>query len=149
MKNLITLLCCCALAFTLCACKPELNKEALAPFVGSWDCQDSTHEERGWEDYTYVGYLQLDVKEDGSFSMYDVEAGNPGLAGKLYPEYPEKGVVQFRNTEEFEPPSCWSTIEKKQGIYYGFLDEEGTTVLYLTYGDDEGEMHTLVFERME
>ena len=124
----------------------EVNKEALKPFVGEWDCQESPLEERGSEDYTYVGYFDLRVEEDGSFSMYDAEAGNPGISGMMYPE--TDGSVQLDcDTDDFDPPFCWTGIKKDSILQASFGEENGIEVLYLAYTNEAGEVYTLVFER--
>lgn len=148
MKKLAALLCCCILAFILDACGPQLNKEALAPFVGSWDCQDRALEERSTEDALYVGYLSLRVEEDGTFSLYDVEAGNPGMAGKLYPD--DGGIIRLDcEADDFDPPYLWYIlgITEDGQLKYSFHEEDGTELLHLSYENDRGSVSTLVFER--
>lgn len=151
MKKLLTIFCVLALSVTvLCGCgeKPELNEEALKPLIGEWDCQESPYEERGQEDYTYVGYFTLRVEEDGSFSMYDAEAGNPGISGMMYPE--TDGSVQLDcDTDDFDPPLCWNDLKKDSVIYASFGEENGNEVLYLAFANDERDTYTLVFDRWE
>ncbi len=148
MKRLFACICCCVLVFVFCACEPkaQVDQEALAPFVGEWDCQESTLEERGDEEYRYVGYLDLRVEEDGTFSMYDAEAGNPGMAGKMYPD--TEGTVKLDcEKDDFDPPFCWLDISTDGELSYQFLTEDGTEFLHLSYTGDNQETSTLVFER--
>lgn len=137
----MTLLACCS-----CGTEKEVNKDALAPFVGKWDCQESTLEERGYEGYLYVGYLVLRVEEDGTFSLYDAEAGNPGMAGKMYPD--AGGSVELDcSKDDFDPPFSWTGISTNAELSYQFLTENGMELLHLTYTGDNRKTSTLVFER--
>ena len=151
MKKLLALTFVIALSVSLlCGCgdKPVLNEEALAPFVGEWDCQDSILEERGDEGYLYVGYFTLRVEEDGSFSMYDAEAGNPGISGSLYPE--EDGTVQlYCDKDDFDPPFSWAGFSTQETLTYEIVEEDGNDVLYLTFTAKNGSAATLVFDRWE
>lgn len=78
--------------------------------IGEWDCLDSAPDsESGY------GYLHLRIEEDGSFSLYDQEAGNPGIAGTMnLVNAPEdlqnitEGTLDIIcGDEDFDPPFCW------------------------------------------
>lgn len=134
-----------ALALTLClgclalsGCEKEFD---LTPFVGQWECEDNPLNDPGY----YTGYLALKVAKDGEFSIYDVEAGNPGVAGTL--ALVGEDTLQINCTEEdFDVPPNWSTMGKQQTLTYKFKSAEK---LYLTYTDEEtGQSSTLIFCRV-
>ncbi len=150
MKKLLGIVFCLILLCACSSCGKEVDKEALANFVGSWDCQESTREQMDDEDYIYVGYLQLDVEEDGSFSLYDVEAGNPALSGVMYPDHEQAyGTVLLDCKGEFDPPVVWAGMEKDVVLDYRFFSFEGKPYLILSYVDEEGNPASLYFEQME
>lgn len=138
-----------ALALTLClgcfalnGCKekkePTLEKFDLTPFVGVWECEDNPLNDPGY----YTGFLKMEIKENGEFSLYDAEAGNPGVAGKLTLTGDDTLELNCE-VEDFDAPPNWSTMGKQQQINYKFKSEEK---LYLTYTDEEtGESSTLIF----
>ena len=148
MKKIFCVFLCVAALLACCGCgnNKEINKDALVPFVGEWDCQDSTLEERGNEDYAYVGYFTLRVEEDGSFSMYDGEAGNPGISGMMYPETDET-VELHCDKDDFDPPFSWAGFSAQETLTYEIVEENGTDVLYLTFTAKNGTASTLVFDR--
>lgn len=148
MKKIFCIALCIIAVLACCGCgeTKEVNKDALSPFVGKWDCQESTLEERGDEGYLYVGYFTLRVEEDGSFSMYDGEAGNPGMSGMLYPE--DDGTVYLDcDKDDFDPPFSWNGISTKETLNYQIVNEDGMDVLYLTFTVENGTASTLVFDR--
>ena len=151
MKKYLVFICTLILSvFLLCGCgeKPVLDQEALQPFVGKWDCRERPLEDEGKDDYYYVGYFTLRVEEDGIFSMYDGEAGNPGIEGEMYPK--EDGTVLLHcGTDDFDPPFCWSGIENVSSLQFAFKEENGTAVLHLSYTNEENQNYTLVFDRMD
>ena len=75
--------------------KPEADNTSVEPdqrrdsFVGEWRCGETLLE----TDECYSGYLALRVEEDGEFSMYDEEAGNPGISGLM--EYSSDNEGRF------------------------------------------------------
>lgn len=82
-------------SFSLRVGKPEAGNtsaepdQRLASFVGEWRCGETLLE----TDECYSGYLALRVEEDGEFSMYDEEAGNPGISGLM--EYSSDNEGRF------------------------------------------------------
>ena len=85
--------------------------------------------------------IVMNIQEDGSFRMSDVEAGNPVISGDL--EFlSDKDLVLKCNTEDdFDPPPTWKTMKEEQKVTYSFT-EDGK--LHMTYQDGAGES-TLVF----
>lgn len=135
----------CLGCFVLNGCgeknEPTPEKFGITPFVGAWECEDNPLNDPGY----YTGYLKLKVEKNGDFSLYDAEAGNPGVAGKLTLTGDDTLEIDCID-EDFDVPPNWSTMEKKQQLIYRFKSEEK---LYLTYTDEEtGESSTLIFCRV-
>lgn len=126
----------------LCACEKTNKGLGENPeFVGKWQCAKNPLEN---SDY-YTGYLVWAIEEDGSFSMHDAEAGNPGIAGNL--EVVSKKEIQLNcNTEDdFDPPVTWESMKETQVLTYVFeTDKE----LRVTFSAEAGDS-TLVFTKME
>ncbi|MDD6194783.1 MAG: hypothetical protein PUB19_07790 [Lachnospiraceae bacterium] len=56
--------------------------------VGEWKCADTAE---GSEQY--FGFYALRIEKNGTFSLYDAEAGNPGISGKMRGE---KDAISIR-----------------------------------------------------
>ena len=113
--------------------------EAVKPFLGEWNCQENA----SGSDEIYTGYMELDVHKDGSFSIFDAEAGNPGITGKLEIDSEDQLTLYCDDNADFDPPATWETMDKIQKIQYAFSDAD---TLQLTYGKGK-EKSTLIFER--
>ena len=71
----------------------ERDKKELAKFEGDWNVVT--------EKYSYlVGYFE----ENGKFSIYDAEAGNPCMSGKFEINYKNKEIELSCDKVEFDPP---------------------------------------------
>lgn len=114
-------------------------QSALRPFCGEWDCRETAVENTEY----YTGYMELYVQEDGTFSIYDAEAGNPGIEGTMQIESENTLTLHCDDSEEFEPPATWENMQKTQQIAYQFVDDN---TLELIYKDDQ-QKSTLVFDR--
>ena len=110
-------------AFALCSC----GSTTPTALVGSWTCSDEAPGCEGG-----YGYLALDVKEDGRFSLYDT-CGNPGIAGTIRGGAEETaGTVEIQCTEEdFDPPGCWEIEERDT------LDFDASVCGVLRLGHDD------------
>lgn len=76
---------------------------------------------------------------NGSFTMYDVEAGNLEVISK-------KEVQLNCNTEaDFDPPVTWESMKKTQVLTYAFETEKE---LRVTLASETGDS-TLVFTKVE
>lgn len=82
------------------------------------------------------------------FSMYDVEGGNPGISGRIYPE-DDGTVLLICDEDNFDPPFCWSGIKESSKLQFDISEASGTDVLHLAYTNEEGQTYTLAFDRME
>lgn len=92
------------LLLILCSCFSE-KKQPPVGLVGEWACKEMASDEE-----TATGYYFLRVEENGEFSLFDREAGNPGISGMMNCENPEEetGVVEIVcDTDDFDPPICW------------------------------------------
>ena len=114
-------------------------KETIKPFCGNWKCQDTALET---EEY-YTGYMELYVKENGKFSIFDAEAGNPSISGKIEIDSDNRMTLFCDDENDFDPPATWEEMETTQQIGYCFVDDQ---TLELTYTDGT-YTSTLVFER--
>lgn len=109
--------------------------------VGEWQCESGTLEDPS----DYVGYFCLYIKKDGTFSMYDAEAGNPGISGKMNILSEEQ--LQFSEIDkvDFDPPHSWQSMAYDQVITYQIKGEDE---LHLCYTNEKtGNTSTLVFHR--
>lgn len=122
----------------LCACGKEVPKE-FDKFVGTWQCGESPIEH---EEY-YTGFLVLKVEEDTSFRMYDAEAGNPGISGKMDMVSDTEILLICSEEEDFDPAPTWDSMEMEENFTYEFVSENE---LHLTFEGDE-ITSTLVFTK--
>ncbi len=83
--------------------------EVPKALTGEWVCQDSSYGcEAGY------GYLALRIEKNGHFSLYDAEAGNPGISGTMKGSADAlTGTVEINcGSDDFDPPACWDIEEK-------------------------------------
>ena len=111
----------------------------LKPFLGSWQCEETPLE----RDDIYTGYLHLEVQDDSSYSMYDIEAGNPGIEGTLEIQTEDTMVIHIHKTVDTDLPGGWETMSMDQQLTYRFT-EDGKLEMSLADGE---ETVTLVFVR--
>ena len=111
----------------------------LKPFLGSWQCEETPLE----RDDIYTGYLHLEVQNDSSYSMYDIEAGNPGIEGTLEIQTGDTMVMHIHKTVDTDLPGGWETMSMDQQLTYRFT-EDGKLEMSLADGE---ETVTLVFVR--
>ncbi len=144
----------CFLMIVICGCgedqrvqKPvedeEVRTQALEMMEGAWECEDNP---LGVPD-CYVGYLCLQISSDGTFAMYDTEAGNPSITGRFL--FLEDGIVQLHqvNRADFNPPPLWESMEYDEVLAYRMKSE---TKLLLSYTDPEtDEKMTLIFDKVK
>lgn len=146
----LTLLLLCFVFLTSCGSEPVVDQEDYNRLLGYWECQDTTLEERGNEESHYVGCYGLRVFDDGTFTLVDVEAGNPGIAGWMYPD--GGGNMPLKCDEgDFDPPYHWMAMGMKTDstLQYSFHENNGTEQLYLIFADRKDTVSTLVFDRAE
>lgn len=117
------------------------QKKQLGPFTGSWQCADHPLE----TEEVYTGYLVLSVQSNGKFRMYDAEAGNPGISGRMDRITEQDLRLRCNTREDFDPPVTWSGMQKKQILSYTWVSDQELH-LSLIY---EEVPSTLIFTKME
>ena len=146
-RTVLFIICLVCMIFCLTGCgtseKEKLpgteDAALLKPFLGSWQCEETPLE----HDDIYTGYLHLEVQDDSSYSMYDIEAGNPGIEGTLEIQTEDTMVIHIHETVDTDLPGGWETMSMDQQLTYRFT-EDGK--LEMSLADDEGTV-TLVFVR--
>ena len=135
MKTIIILLLSVMMS-TACGQKSAVDVNMDA-FVGEWKCENHPLNNEAY----YTGFIMLNIQEDGSFRMYDAEAGNPVISGDLECLSEKYLVLKCSTEDDFDPPPTWQSMNEEQEIEYSFT-ENGK--LHMTY--KEGDVSsTLVF----
>lgn len=118
-------ICLIIISLILCACytTPQLE--------GTWRCEKSPLENKD----IYTAYLTLEIDKDLSFNMYDAEAGNPVIRGKMIKK-DDTLTLQCDHLDDFDPPASWESMKATETIHYYFKNNK----LYLKYNNS-----TLVF----
>lgn len=114
-----------------------VDSSLLKPFIGEWKCGETPLE---YEDY-YTGFLTLRIQEEGTFSMYDVEAGNPGISGEIEILSDTELVLNCNAEDDFDPPPTWENMNEEQTITYKFASEYELHMMF----ENDGNISTLVF----
>ena len=135
MKGIIILLLFC---FMITACGQKNAEDVnMDLFVGEWKCEDHPLK----NDMYYTGFIVMYIQEDGSFRMFDAEAGNPVISGNLEFLSDKVLILKCSKEDDFDPPPTWQSMNEEQEIRYN-LTEEGK--LHLTYKEEDAAS-TLVF----
>ena len=108
-------------------------------FRGGWECEETTLEDPN----SYTGYLHLEISDDGSYSMYDISAGNPGIEGWLEVLSDTELILHIDKTVDTDIPVEWDGISYDQKMKYCFTDDGKLQITY----DDGRQTSTLVFYR--
>ena len=118
------------LTLAMAGCSLSDGEELIdEEFRGGWECEETTLE----DPESYTGYLHLEVSDDGSYSMYDISAGNPGIEGWL------------EVLSDTDIPVEWEGISYDQEMKYCFTDDGKLQISY----DDGQQTSTLVFYRFD
>ena len=102
--------------------------------VGQWECADLAS-----DGYTDTSFYALTIEKDGTFSLYDEAAGNPGISGTMKGDDTGKlGILELNcNEEDFDPPVCWAKMQTKSRVRYKIMDENtirlGYVGIWLTF----------------
>ena len=138
-KSIVVMLFCMMI---LCACgKNNVGLEDYSEFIGRWQCAETPLEH---PDY-YTGYLMWVINKDGSFSMHDAEAGNPGIAGDLQIISDKELRLECNTEDDFDPPVTWEDMQEKQIVTYELIEEKE---IHVTFVSEEGNS-TLAFYKVE
>ena len=110
------------LMMCMCSCGAQINSS----LVGEWSCgkEDSTNS-------IYTGCYVLIIGENGDFDMYDEEAGNPGIAGKITEcDGEEDGTITVKfGTDDFDPPATWE-LDETDTLQYQVINDESFKLGY-------------------
>lgn len=107
-----------------------------AGLVGEYNCEEVLEDPDD-----YVGYYSMYIESDGRFSMYDAEAGNPGISGKM--TLTSENTLSLNcNRADFDPPYEWKGMNPKCELKY----ELDGNKLYLIYSEDD-IVSTFVFHK--
>lgn len=112
------------LIFTLSACGSAVPER----LVGEWTCDPESS-----GNHLDTSYYALRIDETGEFSIYDFEAGNPGISGTMKGDDTGKiGILELScDSEEFNPPVCWPNLKENSRIRYKILDENTIKLEYV------------------
>ncbi|MGX8774550.1 MAG: hypothetical protein ACSW8G_05785 [Bacillota bacterium] len=105
--------------------------------VGQWDCAEYASDET-----TETGFYALTIEDNGTFSLYDT-VGNPGISGTMKGKDTGKlGILELNcNEDDFDPPSCWSSLKNNSRIRYKIMSEDtiklGYVGIWLTFTKSE------------
>ena len=105
------------LLLTAACGKSDFKAGAPESITGEWRCEDTASDGE-----TDTGFYEMYIKKDGTFSLYDAGAGNPGISGKMGNSTENTVECRF-NTDDFDPPFCWD------------IDMSGATLEYIANGD--------------
>lgn len=98
------------------------TKVTIANFKGSWQASGYA---LGKSEYT--AYLAMRVKADGSFSIYDQEAGNPGISGKM--TVVDDDTISLEcEADDFDSP--WPDLQLTDELEYHFYNENQVRITY-------------------
>ena len=135
IKAIIILLLC---VMMITACGQKRTEEGnLDLLIGEWKCENHPLNNEAY----YTGFIMMHIQEDGSFRMYDAEAGNPVIFGDLECVSDKVLVLKCSTEDDFDPPPTWQSMQEQQEIAYSFA-EDGK--LHMTYQEGENAS-TLVF----
>ena len=86
--------------------------------IGHWECADLAS-----DGYTDTSFYALTIEKDGTFSLYDYAAGNPGISGTMKGDDTGKlGILELTcNEDDFDPPVCWSKMQTKSRVRYKIM----------------------------
>lgn len=114
----------CTILFS--SCKNQEQKKYLKNLSGEWKCDESPLELKN----IYSGYMTMRVDKNGKFTIYDAEAGNPGIKGKMESVTKDQIILNCSTDEDFDPPAGWETMKKTQKIHYKIKDKQRVYLIY-------------------
>ena len=112
--------------------------EAVVPegFIGSWSC-----EEKASDGKTDTSFYAMYIKKNGYFSIYDQEAGNPGISGKMKNDTGTSVDCEFE-MDDFDVPSCWKLGSPEDKLDYeldGDTLKLGHNDVWMIFHREEGD----------
>ena len=122
------------LIFTLTACGSAVPER----LVGEWKCDPTSS-----GNPVDTSFYALRIEDNGEFSIYDFEAGNPGISGKMKGDDTGKiGLLNLQcDEEDFDPPMCWPNLKTNSEIRYRIIDDKtiklGYVGIWMTFRADD------------
>lgn len=112
------------MAFALAGCGSAVPDR----LVGDWKCDPTSS-----GNPVDTSFYALTIEDNGTFSMYDQEAGNPAISGTMEGDDTGKiGLLNLKCTEEdFDPPACWLNLKPNSEIRYRIMDENTIKLGYV------------------
>jgi hypothetical protein len=113
----------CLLPFALLSGFLLTSHPLSLALIGEWNCRSLASDQ-----ITATEFYHLSIQPSGSFSLYDQEAGNPGISGKMTPK---KGTNQLKiscTTDDFDPPVCWD-LSSQDTLFYQISADDQTLFL--------------------
>ena len=83
------------------------------------------------------------------FIIYDDEAGNPGIEGTVKILSDRELELKCIDNADFDPPSTWYDMKKKQTLSYKFKSEEKLYLIYQSDSEEEKIESTLIFDKVK
>ena len=131
---------------------PEETTKATVPaavaegLTGNWSCEDLASDGK-----TDTGFYAMYIKRNGYFSLYDQEAGNPGISGFMKNDSGTSVDCVFE-TDDFDVPSCWKLKAEGDTLNYELdgdtlkLGHNDVWIIFRRGEDDEDE--DIVYEHL-
>lgn len=112
------------MAFALAGCGSVVPDR----LVGEWKCDPTSS-----GNPVDTSYYALRIEKSGEFSIYDFEAGNPGISGTMKGDDTGKiGILELTcDSEDFDPPACWLNLKPNSEIRYRIMDENTIKLGYV------------------
>ena len=86
-------------------------------FPGEWRCEDTASDGQ-----TDTSFYEMTIAEDGTFSMYDFAAGNPGISGEMGNDNGNSIECRF-DMDDFDVPFCWTIHSAKDSLDYELSED--------------------------
>lgn len=111
------------IAFTGCG-GPKVPER----LIGEWDCAPLASDQM-----TDTSFYALTIQEDGTFSLYDKAAGNPGISGTMKGDDTGKlGILELTcDEDDFDPPVCWAKMQHKARVRYKIMTDGSMRLGYV------------------
>lgn len=96
--------------------------------IGKWTCDPVASDES-----TETGFYELEISEDGTFSLNDTKSGSPAIEGKMKGKDTGKlGILELTcNEDGFAPPQAWKNLHTNSRLRYKIIDENTIRLGYV------------------
>ena len=113
----------CLLPFVLLSGFLLSNHPLSLALIGEWNCRSFASDQT-----TATEFYHLSIQPSGAFSLYDQDAGNPGISGKIISEKDSTALKIACTMDDFDPPICWD-LSSQDALFYRFSADEQTLFL--------------------